>query len=77
MAIGLLCNASIEYCDLSKNDIEMAGGIAIAKVIRINRTLQAINLSFSNFQGQPIREIARSLIVNNELKSINLNCVNI
>lgn len=72
VAMGLLCNNSVKFCNISKNHLETAAGLAFSKVIRINRGLKGLNLSFGAFETQVARDLCRSLIVNSELRSLIL-----
>jgi hypothetical protein len=72
VAIGLLKNTTVNFLDVSECGIELAAGYAIAKVLRINRSLKAIVMARNQVAGKANRELTRSLIVNNELISLNL-----
>lgn len=71
IAVGLLHNLSLQYVNLSNNCIEIASGLAIAKVLRINRVLKGLSISQNSLSGRVLREISRALIVNTELISVN------
>lgn len=71
IAIGLLINTSLVHLNISNCGLRLASGLAMAKVIRINRKLKSLILSQSVFSGKAIREICRSLIVNSQLLSVS------
>ncbi|OMJ72109.1 hypothetical protein SteCoe_29515 [Stentor coeruleus] len=73
LSIGLLSNNSLQVLNAADNDIEIAGGVALSKVIRINRNLKAINISRSKVFGNVLREICRALIVNTKIQSFVMN----
>ena len=73
ICVGLLSNNTLLFLNVGDNQIDISGGYALSKVIRINRGLKGINISKSCIKGKPLREICRSLIVNNEIISINLS----
>lgn len=71
--LGLMGNFSIQYLNISDNQLETLGGLAISKLIRINRTIRGLNCSKSELSGQAFHEISRSLIINPEIRSFSAN----
>ena len=71
LAVGLLVNTTLVYLNLSSCGLELASGLAFAKVLRINRGLRALVVSQRLVSGRAIREICRSLIINKYVVSVN------
>lgn len=55
------------------NQAEAAAGIAVSKVLRLNRNIRLFDISGSNISGNPAREITRALMINSTLKSLHLD----
>lgn len=77
ISVGLLNNFSVKFVNFAETNFDIAGGLAIAKVIRINRTLKGISLNGNNINGRALREISRAMIVNSEIISLNLSACKI
>lgn len=73
ISVGLLATNSLVFINLADNQTEIAAGLAIAKVFRLNRSLKGINISKNLISGKAIKEISRSLIVNTSLRSLVMN----
>jgi Ran GTPase-activating protein (RanGAP) involved in mRNA processing and transport len=73
ICVGLLNNISVKFVNFTNTGFELAGGLALAKVIRINRTLKGLALGNNKILGKPLREIARAMIVNNQIISLSVS----
>ena len=73
ICVGLLNNTSVKFINLARTGFDLAGGLAIAKVIRINRSLKGLAVGKNNIIGRPLREITRAMIVNNEIISLSVS----
>ena len=71
LSLGLLANSALMHLNIASCGLELASGLALARVLRINRGLRAVVLSHSLVSGRAFREISRALIVNRQVVSIN------
>ncbi|KAF9925439.1 hypothetical protein FBU30_004772 [Linnemannia zychae] len=72
-------NKTLIGLDLELNNIgsgqNTAGMVALAEVLKVNRTLREINLAYNTFSGDAISELMKGVAVNSTLESINfINC---
>ena len=64
-------NSSIEELNLSDNDINEEGLLAISKMLETNKSLKKLNLSHSKFNGS-LKILGKSLLLNETLLSLNI-----
>lgn len=74
VVIGMLQaeESAVVALDLSSTSMEFTGVLALAKLLRINRTLGSLDLGDSKVDAHSLRELCRALIVNTTLSSLSL-----
>lgn len=74
VVIGMLQaeESAIVALDVSCTSMEFTGALALAKLLRINRTMKSLDLGESKLDSHSLRELCRALIVNTTLSSLSL-----
>ena len=71
IARGLLQNTSLKKLDISVNELGMEGSVAVAEML-CNKSLTELNLEWCDIPEVGLREIARGLLQNTSLQTLNL-----
>lgn len=74
IVIGMLQaeESAVVALDVGSTSMEFTGVLALAKLLRINRTLGSLDLGESKLDAHSLRELCRALIVNTSLSSLSL-----
>ena len=67
-----LCTSVLEKLDLSDNGIDAEGALALASMLRINKSLHELNLAFNSIGDTGAASIAEVLEFNSTLKYLSL-----
>lgn len=68
----LLNRCTLEHLDLRRNRIYLAAR-AVGELLRISTPLKSLNLSWNNIRGEPAQHLARSMMENLTLTSLDLS----
>ena len=69
----LICELDIKELDLSHNQIDANGIVAIAESLKQNKSLVKLDLSYNNINLTKVAILAETLKVNTSLKELNLS----
>ena len=72
VARGLLHNTTLKKLDISHNKLGIEGSVALAEMLSCNKSLTELNLGLCDLPEAGLREIARGLLQNTSLQTLNL-----